>query len=55
MKTPVTSVRLKQHLTYNWWKYLLIVLVAVGLVDLVYSVTAYRPPREKTVGFYIYG
>ena len=55
MKTPVTSVRLKQHLTYNWWKYLLIVLVAVGLVDLLYSVTAYRPPREKTVGFYIYG
>ena len=23
MKTPLTSARLKQHLTYNWWKYLL--------------------------------
>ena len=55
MKTPVTAGRLKQHFTYNWWKYLLIVAVSIGLVDLLYSVTAYRPPREKTLGFYIYG
>ena len=55
MKTPVTSGTLKQHLTYNWWKYILIVLLAFGLVDLLYSVTSYRPPREKTVGFYVYG
>ncbi len=55
MKTPVTSSRLKQHLTYNWWKYLLIVAVGIGLVDILYTVTAYRPPREKTVGFYVYG
>lgn len=55
MKTPVNTGTLKQHITYNWWKYLLIILVSLGLVDLLYSVTAYHPPREKTLGLYVYG
>jgi maltose-binding protein MalE len=55
MKTPVSSRTLKQHFTYNWWKYLLIAALAFGLVDLLYSVTAYRPPRDKTVSLYVYG
>lgn len=55
MKTPVNAGTLKQHITYNWWKYLLIILVSLGLVDLLYSVTAYHPPREKTLGLYVYG
>lgn len=55
MKTPLTAQSLKHHFAYNWWKYLLIALVSFGLVDLLYSVTAYRPPRDKTVGLYIYG
>ncbi len=55
MKTPVTSGKLKQHLTYSGWKYLLIAVAVFGLVDLLYSVTAYHPPREKTVGLYVYG
>ncbi len=55
MKTPITSTTLKQHLTYNWWKYLLIALISFGLVDLLYTATAYRSPRNKTIGLYIYG
>ena len=55
MKTPISSKSLRQHFAYNWWKYLLIAALGFGLVDLLYSVTAYRPPREKTVGFYVYG
>lgn len=55
MKTPVTSDRLKQHFAYNWWKYLLIAVIGFGLVDLIYTVTAYRPPRDKKIGFYVYG
>lgn len=55
MKTPVNARTLRQHLTYNWWKYLLIAVIAFGLVDLLYAVTAYRAPRDKTVGFYVYG
>ena len=34
MKTPVTSGSLRQHFTYNWWKYLLIAILSFGLVDL---------------------
>ena len=55
MKTPVTSARLKEHFRYNWWKYLLIVAVGIGLVDLLYTVTAYHPPREKSLSLYVYG
>ena len=55
MKTPLTAQSLKHHFAYNWWKYLLIALVSFGLVDLLYSVTAYRSPRDKTVSLYIYG
>ena len=55
MKTPFSSARLKQHITYSWWKYLLIIAVGFAAVDILYSVTAYRPPREKTVSLYVYG
>ena len=55
MKTPLTSRSLKQHLTYGWWVYLLSALLAFGLIDLLYSVTAYRVPAEKKVEFYVYG
>ena len=55
MKTPVTRASLKQHLTYNWWKYLLLAVAGFFLVDLLYTVTAYRAPADKVVEFYIYG
>ena len=55
MKTPINSRTLKQHLTYSWWKYLLVAMLAFGLVDLLYSVTAYRSPADKRVEFYVYG
>ena len=42
-------------MTYSWWKYLLIAVLAFGLVDLLYSVTAYRVPRDKSVSLYAYG
>jgi len=55
LKTPVNGQTLSQHFRYSWWKYLLLVLVSFGLVDLLYTVTAYRSPPEKVVQFYIYG
>lgn len=55
MKTPITKKRLKQHFTYSWWKYALLVAIAFFGWDIVYSVTAYRPPQEKIVDLYIYG
>ncbi len=57
MKTPVTKKAIQDHLTYSWWKYALVVLISVMGWNIVYSVTAYRPPEEKKVilGIYSYG
>ena len=55
MKTPINSKTLKQHFAYSWWKYLLVALIAFGLVDLLYTMTAYRSPANKKVEFYVYG
>ena len=55
MKTPINAASLKQHLTYCWWKYLLAAVLSVFLVNLIYTVTAYRSPPEKTVSFFVYG
>ena len=55
MKTPLTSRTLRHHFTYSWWKYLLIAVVSYALVSFLYTVTAYRPPRDKTVSLYVCG
>ena len=55
MKTPVNVRTIRQHLTYSWWKYLLLILFAVFGTDLYYTVSAYRSPPEKKVDFYVYG
>ena len=55
MKTPVNAKTLKQHFAYSWWKYLLVALIAFGLVDILFTMTAYRSPANKKVEFYVYG
>ena len=55
MKTPVTRETLRQHLTYSWWKYVLLAALSFFLIDLLYTTTAYRTPADKRVDFYIYG
>ena len=55
MKTPVNKETISQHITYSWWKYALLIVLAVFATDLLYTVTAYRSPENKKVLFYIYG
>ena len=55
MKTPVNKYTLRNHFTYNWWKYLLAILAGTVLVSLLFTVTAPRVPDNKKVEFYIYG
>ena len=55
MKTPVNGKTLRQHLTYAWWKYALVIIVGTLGVNLLYTVTAYRSPAEKKVDLYVYG
>ena len=55
MKTPINGETLRNHLTYSWWKYVLVAVLAIFGVNLLYTVTAYRPPESKKVLLYIYG
>ena len=47
MKTPVTSETLKHHITYSWWKYVLLAILVVFGVNLYYTVTTYKPRKRK--------
>ncbi len=49
----ITKKILKNHWTYNWWKYLLLVGLCAALVDVTFAMTAYRPPEEKKIEIYI--
>ena len=40
---------LKNHFIYNWWKYLLVLLVGIFGVDLLYTVTEPRIPDDKKI------
>ncbi len=55
MKTPVNAYTLKNHFTYSWWKYLLVLIAGIFLVDLLFTVTRPRTPENKKVDFYVYG
>lgn len=49
MQTPVTSKKIKDHLTYSWWKYAILIVVAFMFWSIFYIVTAEKVPEEKKV------
>ncbi len=53
MKTPLTGKALRQHLTYSWWKYLLMAGLVALSVSMLYSVRTYHPPEGKKVELYV--
>lgn len=55
MKTPVNTQTLKHHFAYDWWKYALVLLSGIFLVNLILTITAPRVPEDKKVDLYIYG
>ena len=55
MKTPINRQTLRQHISYSWWKYALIIVLGTVLVNIYYTVTTYRSPAEKKIELYIYG
>lgn len=54
MQKTFTKERLQNHLTYGWWKYVLLIAAALMGWSIFYSVTAYRPPEEKKVVVGVY-
>ncbi len=53
--TRITKPRLKNHLHYGKWIYVLIAIVAWFSVDLVYTMTEYRPDRYHRVDVQLVG
>lgn len=51
-ETKITKDRLRNHFTYSWWKYLLLVVAAVFGWSLIYTSTAYRAPKDKRLDGY---
>ncbi len=55
MKTPVNNETLRQHMTYNWWKYILVAILAIFGTNLIYTMNTYRSPENKKMDTYVYG
>ena len=53
IKTPLDSAKIRNHFAYGYWKYLLLIVVAIAGWNLIYSSTEYRPPDEKRIDFYV--
>lgn len=49
----ITKQRIKNHWHYSWWKYALMAIVCVLGVNLIFAVTAYRPPEDRKVELYM--
>jgi len=46
-ETKITVQRIRHHFNYSWWKYALMACLVVFGWNLVYTSSAYRPPRDK--------
>lgn len=53
IKTPFTKMRLRNHMTYNSWKYLVVIIASVFGWNLLYTTTAYRSPENLRVDVYM--
>ena len=49
----ITKKWLKNHWTYNWWKYMLLVCICVLGVNVLFTTTAYRAPEHKKIELYV--
>jgi len=52
-KERITKRWLKNHLFYSWWKYLALAAGCVFCVDMLFTMTEYRPPEEKKVEIFV--
>ena len=53
IKTPINKEKIRNHITYHGWAYVLVAVVAALGWNLVYTVTAPRVPEEKRIDLYV--
>ena len=54
MKTPLTLSRIRGHLAYSWWKYVLLLIAVVMGGNLIFTVSRPQPKENEKVELYIY-
>ena len=52
---PVTMRKIRNHFQYSFWKYLLLIVIAMFGWNLIYTTTRYRSPENLKVEFYAEG
>lgn len=52
LNIPITKKRIKNHFTYAWWQYVLLIAIAVFGWNLLYTTTRYRSPEHLKVEWY---
>lgn len=55
IKTPFSKARLRTHVTYNSWKYLVVILASIFGWNILYTMTAYKSPEHLRIDTYIQG
>ena len=53
IKTPLDRERIKTHLTYHFWIYILVIVASIFGWNLLYTMTAYKSPEDKRIDLYI--
>jgi len=53
VNTRITKARVRHHFSYGVWKYVLLAVLAVVGWDLLYNMTAYRPPADKKLDVFV--
>ena len=54
-KMPITGRKIRNHFHYSFWKYLLLIVIAMFGWNLLYTTTRYRSPENLKVEFYAEG
>lgn len=55
LSTTVNKAVIKDHFSYNWWKYILAAVLSVFVWNMYYVQTMYRPPEDKRIDIYVQG
>lgn len=55
MKLTIDKNRVRNHFTYNWWQYLILIVCAIFGWNLLFTTTGYRTPPELKVDWYYQG
>lgn len=49
----ITGKRIRDHWHYSWWKYAILLALTLIGIDMLFAVTAYRPPEERRLQLFV--